>query len=474
MTTFTELHISGDLSQALAVRDGQAVLFDRHGVRKVTAQASDWFFAHALDVERVSSEEVSRLDEAGIVDRLETTVVHFQTLHRLLVGMDGRLSHELARTAIREADRMLRPDSVTEAVERRILRVPRGHDWRPRQAARFAKEMKASRAGVLYDLVASGILEALEAHVWKRSGADGLQLALDFALIANGARAISERDEAIIVDAVNDSPRVVASVAEIVKRYCLQQIRSEPSPVHSGQESRWRELPPTIAPSLSELLTHPIPDVDNRDPDQGSYRGWITDHAVHRRFYVTGLGAFMKRFKLTSRDVEWMALLGPEFVVGKTSWGNAPGDWKQPASKLQFNRAIRGEPLSLARAGLVIASIAAAAIDIGATPEEVFQDLRVKPACFRVPTLTEELIYAISRSEPTLDHWLTVRSGRPRDLLVDMTKGYTVTLETARSVREMLFRHDDPAAVGEVVGTPERNTRGATPREEVQHYRTSP
>lgn len=470
--TFTELHISGDLSQALAVKDGQTLLFDREGVREAPPRSASWFFANALDIERVPSAEAGALDEADIAERLKKTVVQFQTLHRLLVGMDGRLSHELSRSAIREANRMLRSESVSAAVARRILRVPRGHDWRPRQAARFAREMKAGRAADVYELVSSGILEGLEAHVWKRSGADGLRLALDFGLIADGARAIAERDEEIITRATHGAARVALPVASVVKRYCIDQIRTVEPSVRRVARGLWRDLSPEATPSLEELLNDPIPAVDSRAPDQASYPGWLDDHALHRRFYVTGLGPFLKRFNLTARDAEWMTLLGPEFVIGKTSWGAAPGDWRQPASKLQFNRALRGEALPLSRAGLVIASVAAAAIDMGAPLETVFEDLGVRPACFRIPTLTEDLVYAVSQNEPGFDHRLSVRSGRPRDLLLDMIRGYTVTLDTARAVREMLFKHDDSAAVGEVVGSALRDTRGASPHEDAHSYRT--
>lgn len=472
MASFTELHISGDLSQALAIRDGRTLLFDRDGMREVSGHSVSRFFAMALDIERVPPSELAELADEDIAERLRVAVLHFQTLHRLLVGMDGRLSSELRREAIREADRTLRDQEVADAVAKRILRVPRGHDWRPRHAVRLAANGKSPRAADLYEVVASGILEGLEAHVWKRFGADGLGQALEFGLIADGARAISRRNTEIIANAVMQSPRVVAPIAEAVRRYCLRIINAATTLPSTAKVGAWRELSPDATPSLEALLNDPIPAVDSREPQQQSYPDWMHDHALHRRFYVSGLGPFLKQYGLSSRDAEWMTLLGPDFVIGKTSWSEAPGDWKQPASKLQFNRALRGEPLSLARAGLVIASAAAAAIDHGATPEEVFRELGLKPACFWIPTLTDDLVFAMSQDDPSFDGRLTVRSGRPRDLLLDMANGSTVTLQSARAVREMLFSHDDPAAVGDVVGRPSAHTRGASLREEGQAYQT--
>lgn len=471
MASFTELHISGDLSQALAIRDSQPWIFDREGLREVSDHRVDYFFATALDIERVAPSELEGLAEEAIAERLRVAVLHFQTLHRLLVGMDGRLSIELRSEAIREADRMLRDQGVADAVAKRILRVPRGHDWRPLHAARLAVNTKSRRAADLYEVVASGILEGLEAHIWKRFGAGGLGQALEFGLIADGALAISRRNVEIIEDSAMQSPRVVSPIAEAIRRYCFRIIDGEQGLPSLAKVGAWRELSPEVTPSLEALLNDPIPAVDSRAPQQ-SYSGWMYDHALHRRFYVSGLAPFLKRYELSSRDAEWMTLLGPSFVVGKTSWSEAPGDWRQPASKQQFNRALRGEPLSLARAGLVIASAAAAAIDRGATPEVVFQELGLKPACFWIPTLTDELVFAMSQNDPSFDGTITVRSGRPRDLLMDVANGATVTLQTARAIREMLFSHDNPTAIGDVVGRPSKHTRGASLLEEGQAYQT--
>lgn len=122
-------HLCGPLRQALAVVNGETWLYEDKEPRRPTANEIQLFFQHGLEVRALEPTADGALNEEKLFSALDIEGRRFDTLQRLLMGMDADLTDDLRKQSMRRADRLLVDRAVAEFVEIRFLRPVKQQIW---------------------------------------------------------------------------------------------------------------------------------------------------------------------------------------------------------------------------------------------------------------------------------------------------------------------------------------------------------
>lgn len=161
---FSTVFVSGDLGQALALDEGQALLFDGATTSEATTSEINMFFDTALDLVAIEGEQRAALDSEGLAELVRRETAKADTLRFLLFGMDGALSDGLRLSSIELASSMIGDVGIAEHIQERFLKVADPDCWDSRSAAMLATLIDADLPALLY--LAAGdpeILESLKA-----------------------------------------------------------------------------------------------------------------------------------------------------------------------------------------------------------------------------------------------------------------------------------------------------------------------
>ncbi len=197
---------------------------------------------------------------------------------------------------------------------------------------------------------------------------------------------------------------------------------------------------------------------------------WLTDHAIGRRFYVTGINRFLKETGLDATKLFQYRYDAHRIILEETSWPQdipaAREQWQKDLGKPQISLACQQKPMSFAKAAQLLVTCEIAIKDILTgrhrnlslptgvdAPEKIHSMMSILPAVWNINDFTDTLISAIRAHYgdpiPHITKGVNLNSSY---IITDLTQGHTVTLETATKVRDfVLSNYPVPGyAIGEV------------------------
>lgn len=185
---------------------------------------------------------------------------------------------------------------------------------------------------------------------------------------------------------------------------------------------------------------------------EDNYGGWESDQLGRPRFFLKGvkqLSSFlhtyeMKKYFELRDDAKALLMQRPGWTLV------APGIL-EPIAENQFNRAKNEDAITFERAVVIIAAFevryahAIAAGHVSGTAYDVYERLKIVPACYHLENFNEAALKAIEAGHPQALRTLTL-AAKHNDtrLITDLTTGRCVTKETAVLVK---------AALEELTGT---------------------
>ncbi|QYA04522.1 RNA-binding protein [Rhizobium sp. B21/90] len=203
-------------------------------------------------------------------------------------------------------------------------------------------------------------------------------------------------------------------------------------------------------PSIQELFSHTLAPEPFDAED--NYGGWESDQLGRPRFFLKGvkqLSSFlhtyeMKKYFELRDDAKALLMQRPGWTLV------APGIL-EPIAENQFNRAKNEDAITFERAVVIIAAFevryahAIAAGHVSGTAYDVYERLKIVPACYHLENFNEAALKAIEAGHPQALQTLTL-AAKHNDtrLITDLTTGRCVTKETAVLVK---------AALEELTGT---------------------
>ena len=147
---FSTVFVSGDVGQALAVREGVALIFDGVAVSEATTAEINMFFATAMELEEVRSEELRSMNSRSLSDLVVRATTRADALRFLLFGMDASLSDRLRLRSIKQASALLAERDIVRHIQERFLEIAGPGTWDVRSAAAFSIMVGADLPALLY------------------------------------------------------------------------------------------------------------------------------------------------------------------------------------------------------------------------------------------------------------------------------------------------------------------------------------
>lgn len=417
MTPFREVHISGDLGQALALNDDGRLLFDASGCKSCRDGDARSFFAFAFEVRRVPDHELAVLTPETLSRQVAAEARRHMGLRLALSGMDRRLSAGLRKQSIRQAEDILRHAPNGQFAERRLVRVHDPEVLDPSVSSRVARRDGAGHAAAIYDLIVNPQLPRIERFIRKQSeNPDLLDLARETGLVVDTVKALQLQRPQLLERRLGEASELTALTVDVAAKFVPAALRARPvaRPVFRHG--------PTLpgVPTLYNLFGYP--SASEFGFEDRIRLKWLGEHAPHRRFYVGGdVHGWMARTGIGLDRALEQAELAPALVVEGTDWSRVDAHWRQPPAQSQFQRVIQGQPMPLDRAGLVLAALSLAANERGLGYGAVFEQLAIIPACYSFPggASATDAADAFRKRTPTVE---------------DMLEGHPVTLATARRI----------------------------------------
>ncbi len=147
---FSVAYVSGDLGQALVLRDGVALMFDGSRVSEASTGEINMFFDLSMEFHEIEPGAEGLPDEAGLADYLRRETIAADAVRLLLFGMDRELSDGLRLSSITRAATLLDSPDIRDHVRRHFLRLAPPDDWDSTAAAMLAALAGADLPCLLY------------------------------------------------------------------------------------------------------------------------------------------------------------------------------------------------------------------------------------------------------------------------------------------------------------------------------------
>lgn len=219
------------------------------------------------------------------------------------------------------------------------------------------------------------------------------------------------------------------------------------------------ENAPRRPASYADLLSRPI----NNQASGPCDPAWELTHGNKKRFRVGGLNWF----RMTSGIDRAGVLAGygekaSEVAEYETTWLQMPasGDNWNGCSEVQFRHFRNGQPMFFQKAALILLACELALADrirtgrareASLSPQDVYRHMSIIPACWHIGDFDKAANGALGNEDPQAP--LRIRDAADqanKTFLGHLAAGYTVTYETASSVKKYLDEFHPRLQVGAV------------------------
>jgi|LNFM01.1.fsa_nt_gb hypothetical protein len=216
------------------------------------------------------------------------------------------------------------------------------------------------------------------------------------------------------------------------------------------------EPAPSSYPDIQRLFTHPLAE-PGAVPEE-NYEGWEVDHLGKPRFFLSGVRqvcAKLKTFEM--RSFYKKAAHANVALSQRLDWTSHIGTVLEEVAENQFNRVRNERPITFERAVFIMVTFevmwdeAIKRGDLRGSRFDVYDQLKILPACYNLDGLTTGYLERLTRTHPNSLPALVAGCGHTDlSIVTDLAEGFCVARRTAVGIRKALEQLNGAEGIGAV------------------------